>query len=61
MRKPRYYDTFFGEIVKEAVKSGELTFENLKEWEREYNCGVEPKPDMGTRGIMEYYLRGGER
>ena len=55
MRKPRYYDTVFGGQVREAMRSGELTFRNIKEWDRKMNGGLDPVPPFNTGEIMRYY------
>lgn len=56
MRKPKYYDTRFGEAVRKAVDAGELTYMNVKEWDKAYNGGVAPVPAFNTADIIEYYL-----
>jgi hypothetical protein len=56
MRKPRYFNTRFGEIVKEAYSSGSLNWENVREWEIEYN-GFDPKGSLNTAEIMDYLRR----
>lgn len=58
MRKPRFYDTRFGDAVRKAVDAGELTFKNIKKWNRDYNGGIEPEPAFNTEDIMRYYLNG---
>lgn len=57
MRKPRYYDSFFGEKVRKAMVSGELTFENVREWNRKENGGRDPFPPFNTEEIMGYFLQ----
>lgn len=56
MRMPRWYMSRYGANVRDAVRSGELTFGNIREWEIAYNGGVAPS-NMGTKEIIRYYLK----
>ena len=57
MRKPKFYDTRFGENVRKAMDNGELTYKNIAEWDKEYNGGIAPNPTFNTAEIMRYYER----
>jgi hypothetical protein len=57
MRMPRYYNTMFGEKVRNAMESGELTYNNISEWDRGVNDGRDPIPPFNTKEIMDYYLQ----
>lgn len=54
-RKPKYVDSLFGKHVKDAMDSGELTYDNIKEWDRKYNGGTDPIPPFNTRELMNFY------
>lgn len=54
-RKPKYADSMFGENVKKAMNSGELTYDNIKEWDKKYNGGIDPIPPFNTRELMNYF------
>lgn len=54
-RKPKYLNTRFAEKVKQDMKSGKLTYHNIKEWDKEQNGGVEPNPPFNTRELMNYF------
>lgn len=54
-RKPKYADSMFGENVKKAMNSGELTYDNIKEWDKKYNGGIDPIPPFNTRELMDYF------
>ena len=54
-RKPKYADSMFGEDVKKAMNSGELTYDNIKEWDKKYNGGIDPIPPFNTRELMNYF------
>ena len=54
-RKPKYLNTRFAEKVKQDMKSGKLTYQNIKEWDKEQNGGVEPNPPFNTRELMNYF------
>lgn len=53
-RKPKYWDTQFRVKVIDAYNKGELTYDNLVEWETAYNGGIRPT-NLGTREILDYY------
>lgn len=55
-KKPRWWDSMFRVRVIEAYKKGELSFNNIDEWETAYNGGVKPRTSLGTREILKYYL-----
>lgn len=54
-RKPKHVDSAFGYKVFKAQKSGELTPDNIEEWEIEYNDGRKPNPAFNTRELMNFY------
>ena len=54
-RKPKYVDSLFGKNVKDAMDKGELTYNNIKEWDRRYNGGRDPIPAFNTRELMNFY------
>ncbi len=55
MRKPRYYDSLFGEAVRRAYNRGEMSYSTTEEWDKKYNGGVAPNPPFNTKEIIEYY------
>ena len=55
-RKPKYWNTNFRNKVVDAYEKGELSFDNIDEWETEYNDGVKPTPSLGTKEILDYYV-----
>ncbi len=55
-RKPKYWDTRFRVNVIDAYNKGELTTENIEEWETKYNAGIKPKKPLGTKDILDYYI-----
>ena len=54
-RKPKFVDTMFGKNVKDAMDRGELTYDNIEEWNRNYNGGNDPIPAFNTRELMNFY------
>lgn len=54
-RKPKFVDTMFGKKVKDAMDRGELTYDNIEEWNRNYNDGKDPIPAFNTRELMNFY------
>ena len=54
-RKPKYVDSQFGAKVFHDMKSGKLTFDNIKEWDKEQNGGIEPNPPFNTKELMLFY------
>lgn len=54
-RKPKFVDTMFGRHVKDAMDRGELTYDNIEEWDRNYNGGKDPIPAFNTRELMNFY------
>lgn len=54
-RKPKYVDSLFGKHVKDAMDRGELTYDNIEEWDRNYNGGEDPIPALNTRELMDFY------
>nr|DAK72168.1 MAG TPA: hypothetical protein [Caudoviricetes sp.] len=67
MRKPRFYNSAFGEKVKQAYKKGMFTtsageieyWDNRKvtEWEIKENGGILPSPRFNIEEIVDYYNR----
>lgn len=55
MKRPYNYNTLFASSVIKAYRRGKLTFDNIEEWEKEYNGGETPIPAFNTREILEYY------
>lgn len=55
-KPPKYWDSMFRVRVVDAYKKGELTFDNISEWDTNYNGGVPPKPSLGTKEILQYYV-----
>ena len=53
--KPKFYDSMFGEKVRKAYDSGNLTYDNISDWETEFNGGIRPNPPLNTRQILDYY------
>lgn len=56
-RKPKYYNSLFAEKVIKAYENGDLTFDNIKEWDKKMNGGIDPQPPFNTKEILNYYLR----
>ena len=54
--KPKHWNSMFATKVIDAYKSGKLTKENIKEWEKEYNGGNVPNPPLNTAEILDYYI-----
>lgn len=54
-RKPKFVDTMFGKKVKDAMDRGELTYDNIEEWNRKYNGGIDPIPPFNTKELMNYF------
>lgn len=61
MKKPYNYQTVFAANVIKAYRRGELTFDNIDEWNKEYNGGTAPNPAFNTREILEYYCYNNRR
>ena len=58
MRASRLAKTRFGEIVREAIESGELNHWNIYSWTTEYNDGYEDKLLRDeVRALMDYFNR----
>lgn len=55
-RVPKYWNSMFRVNVIDAYKKGQLTKQNIEEWETKYNGGVKPHPSLGTKEILDYYL-----
>lgn len=55
LHKPKYYDTMFGATVRAAYDDGELTYDNIQEWDTLQNAGIPPKPAFNTKEILDYY------
>lgn len=55
-KKPKYYDTAFGQNVIKDFESGKLTLKNIPEWDKAYNGGKIPNPPFNTKQIIDYYL-----
>ena len=59
-KKPRDWNTMFTVKVIDAYKKGELTLDNIAEWETKYNGGVRPNPPFNTKEILQYHIKTGE-
>jgi len=57
-RQPKAWNSMFAVKVLNAYDSGELTDDNIDEWETEYNDGRKPYPPFPTRDILRYYKQG---
>ena len=55
-RKPKYWNSMFAQKVIDAYEKGDLTFDNIKEWDKNYNGGIVPSPPFNTGEILKYYL-----
>ncbi len=55
-RKPKYWNSMFAKKVIGAYEKGDLTFDNIKEWDKNYNGGTAPNPPFNTGEILKYYL-----
>lgn len=55
LKKPKYLNTVFASNVKKAMENGDLTFDNIEEWEIAYNDGKKPNPPFNTRELMDYF------
>ena len=55
-RKPKYWNSMFAQKVIDAYEKGDLTFDNIKEWDKNYNGGIAPNPPFNTGEILKYYL-----
>ena len=55
-RKPKYWNSMFAQKVIDAYEKGDLTFDNIKEWDKNYNGGIVPNPPFNTGEILKYYL-----
>ena len=55
-RKPKYWNSMFAKKVIDAYENGDLTFDNIKEWDKNYNGGIAPNPPFNTSEILKYYL-----
>lgn len=42
--------------VIDAYKRGELTLDNIDEWNTAYNGGTPPRPNLSTDKILNYYI-----
>lgn len=56
-RKPRYWNSTFATKVIDAYNNKELTQKNIDEWETKYNGGKKPNPSLGTKEILNYYIK----
>ena len=59
-RAPKWWDSMFAVKVINDYKSGKLTKNNIKEWDKAYNGGIDPKPAFNTREIIDYYEKTGK-
>lgn len=57
-KKPKYWNSRFAVNVLDAYDEGELTYDNIKEWDKKYNGGVDPNPAFNTKEILDYYTSG---
>ena len=46
--------------VIDAYKKGDLTLDNIDEWETEYNGGIKPNRPMGGKEILVYHIETGK-
>lgn len=58
-REPKWWGSTYSCQVIDAYNKGELTYKNMEEWETEYNGGFKPS-NMGTKGILDYYIKTGK-
>lgn len=58
-REPKWWGSTYSCQVIDAYNKGELTYKNIEEWETEYNGGFKPS-NMGTKGILDYYIKTGK-
>ena len=58
-KQPKWWDSQFACKVIDAYRKGELSFDNLVEWETNYNGGVRPT-NMGTKEILKYHISTGK-
>ena len=56
MVQPKWWNSIFAVKVKIDYDNKKLTESNIDEWETEQNNGIKPIPDLGTRGILKYYI-----
>lgn len=55
-KPPKFWDSMFRVNVIKAYNNGELTLDNIEEWETNYNGGIKPNPSLGTEEILNYYI-----
>ena len=55
--KPKQWNTSFATKVIDAYKDGELTKNNIEEWEKDYNGGEVPNPPFATKKILDYHIK----
>lgn len=56
-KAPKYWDSMFRVNAIKAYNNGELTSDNIEEWETKYNGGIKPNPSLGTKEILDYYIK----
>lgn len=59
-KAPKYWNSIFTTKVIDAYKSGKLNYDNIEDWETEYNDGVKPSLSLGTKAILDYYIKTGK-
>lgn len=55
-KPPKFWDSMFRVNAIKAYNNGELTLDNIEEWETKYNGGIKPNPSLGTKEILKYYI-----
>ena len=55
-KKPKFWDSGFAAIVISDYKKGELTLDNIKQWDKKQNGGKDPKPAFNTEEILNYHI-----
>lgn len=58
-REPKWWGSAYSCKVIDAYNKGKLTYKNMEEWETEYNGGFKPS-NMGTKEILDYYIKTGK-
>ena len=59
-KRPKSWGSQFAVNVLNAYDKGDLTMDNIEQWDTEYNGGKKPNPPFDTKQILDYYANGND-